>query len=634
MKQWNIGNTTLRNPNRIQDGLKLLKEFEGKSWDYALQAKFYDEANKRGIMESEGEKVKGGGKELHARKWVSCLNQLGFGRAWKDREKGPVEITEVGNQLVNDEITFEEAMLRQLLKYQLPSVIENGKNYEEFKVHPFRVFLGVIYGLSEVGISGLTKEEIGLYVITTLRDEKIQDTVKKIAKYRTERSGIKGNNPKLDYFRSKLKEVIADIFSEDITQAKKIISALFATNKKSKGFLKSSDFENELREILFGKEPKKQKMMKHIAGLMAAGSGSAKVLDYYLDEFVGTKGGTLKDYSDSQIRYVMTTGLFSLNRDRIVIKANKLDLVKSILAEKAEFIEDKDYLAYFYNPELPKLPLDDEQFMVLNVGDLQQQIETLSEKTGIEVEPLMTVERSVPKLKKISQELERKLIEQKEYLFYKDQSLDEQIDDIVDYFEMIKSRSLLGGDAYFPAYYEWTIWRVFLAINTLVGSISDTRNFQIDEELKPIHHAKGGLPDMVFNYEDFAIVCEATLHQSVSQWAAEYTSVPKHVANMTASTGKPVFGVFIAPRIEPNMAQQLFNASWHLDDKFLNLNIIPFSTEQIVKILQNFKEKKFSVNDLRKALEQFAKQKTEVTNGKEWYDKISQTFLNIFDFAT
>jgi len=630
MKQWNIGNTTIRNPNRIQDGLKLLKEFEGKSWDYELQAKFYDEANKREIMESEAEKVKRGGKELHARKWVSCLNQLGFARAWKDKEKGPVEITEVGNQLVNDEITFEEAMLRQLLKYQLPSVIENGKNYEEFKVHPFRVFLGVIYGLSEQGISGLTKEEIGLYVITTLRDEKIADTVTKIAKYRTERSAVKGNNPKLDYFRSKLKEVIADIFSEDISQAKKVISDLLASIKKSKGFLKSSDFENELREILFGKEPKKQKMMKHISGLMAADSGSNKVLDYYLDEFVGTKGGTLKDYADSQIRYVMTTGLFSLNRDRIVVKANKLDLVKSILAERAEFVEDKDYLAYFYNPELPKLPLDDEQFMVLNVGDLQQQIETLSEKTGIEVEPLMTVERSVPKLKKISQELEEKLIEQKEYLFYKDQSLDEQIDDIVDYFEMIKSRTLLGGDAYFPAYYEWAIWRVFLAINTLVGSISDTRNFQIDEELKPIHHAKGGVPDMVFNYEDFAIVCEATLHQSVSQWAAEYTSVPKHVAAISVTVRKPVFGIFVAPKIEPNMAQQLFNASWHINDEFMRLNIVPFSTEQVLKVLQTFKRKKFSVKDLREALEKFVGLKGSTTNGKEWYERISEILPQIF----
>ncbi len=630
MKQWNIGNTTIRNPNRIPDGLKLLKKFEGKIWDYQLQAEFYDEAKKNDILESESEKITPERKAHFARKWAASFNQLGFARAWKDVDKGPVKITEVGNQLVNDEITFEEAMLRQLLKYQLPSVIENGKNYEEFKVHPFRVFLGVIYGLCEQGISGLTKEEIGLYVITTLRDEKIADTVTKIAKYRTERSAIKGNNPKLDYFRGKLKEMIADIFSEDISRAKKVISDLLAASKKSKDFLKSPDFENELRKILFGKEPKKQKMTKQIEGLMSAGSGLTKVFDYYLDEFVGTKGGTLKDYSDSQIRYVMTTGLFSLNKDRIVIKNNKIDLIKSILAEEADFLEDKDYLEYFYNPELPKLPLDDEQFMVLNVGDLQQQIEALSERTGIEVEPLMTVERSVPKLKKISQELEKKLIEQKEYLFYKDQSLDEQIDDIIDYFEMIKSRSLLGGDAYFPAYYEWAIWRVFLAINTLVGSISETRNFQIDEELKPIHHAKGGVPDMVFNYEDFAIVCEVTLHQSVSQWAAEYTSVPKHVATMSAGSRKPVFGIFVAPRIEPNMAQQLFNASWHINDEFLNLNIVPFSTEQVVAILQNFKKKKFSVKDLKAALEKFVGLKTGVKNGKDWYEKISKDLLSIF----
>lgn len=627
MKQWNIGNTTIRNPNRMQDGLKLLKEFEGKIWDYELQTKFYEEANKRGIMESEGEKMKKGGKELHARKWVSCLNQLGFARAWKDKEKGPVTITEVGNQLVNEEITFEEAMLRQLLKYQLPSVIENGKNYKEFKVHPFRVFLGVIYELSEQGISGLTKEEIGLYVITTLLDEKIADTVRKIAKYRTERGAIKGNNPKLDYFRGKLKEVIADIFSEDLSQAKKVITDLLASSKKSKSFLKSSDFKSNLRTILFGKEPKKQKMTERIAGLIAAGDSLTKVFDYYLDEFIGTKGGTLKDYSDSQIRYVMTTGLFSLNKDRIVIKRNKLDLIKSILAEKAEFVKDKDYLEYFYNPELPKLPLDDAEFMVLNVGDLQQQIETLSLKTGIEVEPLLTVERSVPKLKKISQELERKLIEQKEYLFYKDQSLDEQIDDIVDYFEMIKSRTLLGGDAYFPAYYEWAIWRVFLAINTLVGSISGTRNFQIDEELKPIHHAKGGVPDMIFNYEDFAIVCEATLLQSVSQWTGEYASVPKHVAAMSATSKKPVFGVFVAPTIEPNMAQQLFNAAWHINGEFMNLNIVPFSTEQIVEILQNFKKKRFNVNDLKKILERFVSMKSGAKNGKEWYEAISKKLV-------
>ena len=630
MKQWNIGNTTLRNPNRIQDGLKLLKEFEGKDWNYTLQTKFYDEANKRGIMESEGEKVKEGGKELHARKWVSCLNQLGFARAWKDKEKGPVQITEVGNQLVDDEITFEEAMLRQLLKYQLPSVIEKGGSYKSFKVHPFRVFLGVIFGLSEKSISGLTKEEIGLYVITTLRDEKIPEAIEKIVKYRTQRNEIKGGNPKLDYFRKMTREVIADIFSVDLLRAKEVITKILSVAKKDNSFLESADFKKELLVVLFGKEPKKQKMIKYIMGLISAGKDLAEIFDYYLDEFIGTKGGTLKDYADSQIRYVMTTGLFSLNKDRIVIKTNKMDLIEPIVVEGAEFIDDKDYLKYFYNPELPRLPLDDAEFMVLNVGDLQQQIEALSKKTGIEVEPLGTVKMSVPKLKKISQELEKKLIEQKEYIFYKAQSLDEQIDDIVEYFEMIRSRTLLGGDAYFPAYYEWTIWRVFLAINTLVGSISETRNFQIDEELKPIHHAKGGVPDMVFNYDDFSIICEATLHQSTSQFEAEYASVPRHVGKMVESEKKPTYGIFVAPKVDPDMAQQLFIASKHINGEFVSLNIIPLSTEQIVAILQNFKKQKFSIQDLKKILEKFAALKAEARNGKEWYENISKFLAGDF----
>jgi hypothetical protein len=514
-------------------------------------------------------------------------------------------------------------MLRQLLKYQLPSPIEEGSKYEAFQVHPFRVFLEVLFRLHEREVFGLTKEEIGLYVITTLRDDQISEAVENIIRYRNERASIKGKNPKLDYYREKKKEVIARNFGDELKQSKEIL-------KQVSTDYKSAEFENKLRTILFGKEPKKKRMIATIKSLFSKKESFKKVFDYYLVEFVGTKGGTLQDYADSQVRYVMTTGLFSLNRDRIVIKPNKLELISSIIADKASFYEGEGYLKVLYNPELPKLPLDDVDFMVMNVADLQQKIEGLSRETGIEVEPLARVERSVPKLKKISQELERKLIEQKEYLFYKHQGENDQIDDIAKYFEMINSRSLLGGDAYFPAYYEWTIWRVFLAINTLAGSISETRNFQIDEELKPIHHAKGGVPDMVFNYDDFVIVCEATLHQSVSQWSAEYTSVPKHVGSISSKTDKPVFGVFVAPKIEPNMAQTLFKADWHVNDQFVDLNIIPLSTDQLIELLLTFRKKRFSVQNLKAKLETLARMKQEVSNGKEWYEKLSKNLVSTF----
>ncbi|MBU1152150.1 AlwI family type II restriction endonuclease [Patescibacteria group bacterium] len=620
MKQWNIGNTTIRNPNRIKDGLSLLQHFEGKIWDYKTQREFYDKAKETGIMDSKEDTKE---KEFHARKWASCLNQLGFARAWKAKNKGPIVITKIGKLLINDEITFEEAMLRQLLKYQLPSSLEKGKEYENFKVHPFRVFLETIYKLYEKGINGLTKEEISLFVITTLDNKNIDEAVEKIKNYREKRSKIKGGNPKLALFKSERQNIIVKAYKEETTEAREVI-------KKLPNISDNLEFEKQLRAILFGKEPKKQVMTKEITKLIKKERNTQKAYEYYLEEFVKTKGATLKDYGDSQVRYVLTTGIFSLNRDRIVLKENKIELVKSILETENKFIEESKYEDYFYNPEEPRLPLDNVEFMLDSIIELQRNIEKLSEKTGIVVEPITTLEKNIPQLKKINIDLEKELIIQKEYIFYKNQGNEDQINDIVEYFDMIKTRTLLGGDAYFPAYYEWSIWRVFLAINTLVGKISDTRNFEIDEELKPIHHAKGGVPDMMFEYEDFSLVCEGTLHQSVSQWSAEYTSVPKHVGEMASRTKKETFGVFVAPRIEPNMAQQLFNASWHIDGDFMSLNIIPLSTDQLIEILRAFAKYRFSVKKLKEAFEEMTKLKKECSNGKEWHEKISKNFQKFF----
>jgi hypothetical protein len=620
MKHWNIGNTTIRNPYRIKEGLKLLKKFEGRIWDYETQLEFYDKAKEEGIMESK-ESAKE--KELHARKWASCFNQLGLARAWKNESKGPIVITKIGEQLIKDEILFEEAMFRQLIKYQLPSSLEKGKTYENFNVHPFRVFLESIYKLYEKGISGLTKEEISLFIITTLNNRNIDETVEKIKIYREKREKIKGNNPKLKLFKEEKKKTIIESYKKELTKAREILKTLSTISN-------STEFEKLLEPILFGKKPRKQKMTKTIRRLIDKDKNEKKTYEYYLDKFVNTKGATLKDYGDSQIRYFMTTAIFSLNRDRIVLKENKIDLIKSILEKKSEFKKENIYEEYFYDPKEPKLPLDNVDFMLNSIMDLQTNIKKLSRKTGITIEPITTVEKNIPQLKKINSDLENELIIQKEYLFYRDQGTEGQIEDIIEYFDMIKERTLLGGDAYFPAYYEWAIWRVFLAINTLVGNISETRNFKIDEELKPIHHAKGGVPDMVFQYEDFSLVCEATLHQSVSQWSAEYTSVPKHVAELASKSKKETFGLFVAPRIESNMAQQLFNASWYVDKDLVYLNIIPISTDQLVEILTTFKTHKFSVDKLKEALVKMTELKKESSNGKEWYKKISENLKNFF----
>ena len=624
MKQWNIWNTTIRNPFRIKDWLVLLSKFEGKQWDYDVQDDFYKEAQKEWIIDSKNDKGIEWGGQLFARKWVACFNQLWFARAWKWWDKWPIEITQVGKQLIKDEIDFEEAMLRQLLKYQLPSLIENWKDFKSFKVHPFRVFLEVLFKLSEAWIKGLTKEEVWLYIITTLSDNDIENSYLNIKEYRKKRSTIKWNNPKLKFYTEKQKEVIENNFSKELTEAKKLIKSIVSKYKSSSEYLNSEDYDKQLRSILFWKEPKKQRLIWEITAKIKSKKSVASIYNYYLSEFSFTKWWTLKDYSDSQIRYCLTTWLFSLHRDRIIIKENKFDLIKDILSSPSEFIDDKKYLDYLYNPEMPKLPLDNKEFLLKNIKDLSSSVNELSKQTGIDVNIELDSKANIPKLKKTWIELEKNLIIQKEYLFYKNQWNNDQIDDIVEYFDMIKSRSLLWGDAYFPAYYEWVVWRMFLAINTLEGAISETRNFQIDIEMKPIHHARSNVPDMVFNYSNFTIVCEVTLHQSISQWSAEYISVPKHVGRLSATSNKDVVWIFVAPVIDPNMAQQLYKADWHVEWNYIDLNIIPFSTDQLIKILQNFKDTHFTVKHLENCLNELIDLKRGVSNWKEWYEEIDK----------
>ena len=59
--------------------------------------------------------------------------------------------------------------------------------------------------------------------------------------------------------------------------------------------------------------------------------------------------------------------------------------------------------------------------------------------------------------------------------------------EIAELLEDIRDDNLVGGMAYVPAYFEWAVWRLFLALNNIEGAISETRGFQIDEDMQPRH---------------------------------------------------------------------------------------------------------------------------------------------------
>lgn len=131
------------------------------------------------------------------------------------------------------------------------------------------------------------------------------------------------------------------------------------------------------------------------------------------------------------------------------------------------------------------------------------------------------------------------------------------------------------------AYLEWILWRSFLAINHLTNKPYEARGFNIDQDHFPVGTAPGGGPDMIFEFDDFVIVVEVTLSTNSRQEAMEGEPVRRHVADQLEKYDKPVYGLFVAKRIDSNTAETFRIGVWYTkDDERLSLQIVPFTLEQ------------------------------------------------------
>ncbi len=168
-------------------------------------------------------------------------------------------------------------------------------------------------------------------------------------------------------------------------------------------------------------------------------------------------------------------------------------------------------------------------------------------------------------------------------------------EEIAAYMELIITRkskkTLSNGEdievpqAEAPAYFEWVLWRAFLAINSLANKPYEARRFKIDQDFLPVGTAPGNGPDLIFEFHDFVVVVEVTLTDNSRQEAAEGEPVRRHVADLVAQyggqSGKPVYGLFIANRIDSNTAETFRIGVWYTrtDDK-MRLDIIPLTLTQ------------------------------------------------------
>lgn len=637
--QWTIGSTSVRNPDRLRDGLNILREhFKDKTWNLTQQEKFFNLLRKTGIYEIEEDdysKMTDARKQEHARKWVSILNQLGFCYAYESSDK-PVIITEAGEALLNNPEIEDEIFLRQLLKYQKPCALpkQNGKGFKNVSVLPFIVSLKIIYSLG-----GITKEEISIFLNTTIRMKDIDTTIEQIKTYRIDKSTISGRVKKKEYYIKIQSSRLKEIFRDDISSRFSLIRKLEIEYNKSKNFIKSQDGEELLGEITKGgkgsKTIKAQKTKHLMLEELKNNSGTFAIQKIFLDYFLSLKVATLKDYADLTARYLRKSGLLSVSRNRLIIITDKKDLIESLLSQKWGLIKDSDYLKHLWSATLPALPSDRTDYLTEHFENISKKEKSLfdeiSKKQKVKsIADKIRKAENVIELKNQVRQIEKNLFRLKEINYYYSQNDERQIDDIINFYDLITNKQILGGEAYYPAYLEWNTWRTFLAINTLANQPYEARNFKLDDELQPLNHAPGNMADMIFIYKDFISVIEVTLNIKENQWSAESEPVPRHVAKIHAEyKNKEVFGLFIAPSIDPNTVLTFFNNRQHsVGGKILELTIIPFTINQIKELLSVFKIKRFSIHSLRKLYQSIGAEMTKCKDAMEWYIKIPPIINN------
>lgn len=515
MRPWHLGNTTVRSPFRLRDGLVALSTS-------SLQGNLRGEEQERAFRRLLGEHgiVELGDDDTYSvgRKWRSALNKLGFlypevppASGIPQSEIGPIDmITPNGWRLIRADTVpaMQECFLRALAAHYIPSALERKFDFAVFS--PLRHTLAIMLELEkQTGESRLNFVEMAIVVQLTSSDESLADIVAQVLALRARR--------------------------------------LASPNKRK--------FDRQERE-------------------------AAAVLHGYA-------AGTFNDYADTNLRYLKATGLVQSKGRGLSLVPEKHVFVEKLIQDTGIPDSDRSYFITLCNGA--KLPTDNKDSALAVLDDLLQQLE----KRGIPFDAIGKPTDTPADIAIIRHQIEGILSERNEEEYATRQAV--EWEEIAAYMELIITRkgkkTLSNGEdievpqAEAPAYFEWVLWRAFLAINSLANKPYEARRFKIDQDFLPVGTAPGNGPDLIFEFHDFVIVVEVTLTDNSRQEAAEGEPVRRHVADLVShygeQSGKPVYGLFIANRIDSNTAETFRIGVWftRTDDK-MRLDIIPVTLVQ------------------------------------------------------
>ena len=508
IKIWHVGNTGLRNPNRIQEGLAVYAKsaFVGKLHGRDNEIGFMNLLNKEGIIQNESGKDESGS---HARKWRLMFAKNGYIYPQVNKKDGNQD--DLG--AMDDISPFGRTFLKADTFPAVQECFLRAMSVEQFEMpnkityfSPLRWMLAIMLELEKrTGSTEMSRIEFALWGHTT--------------------------NPSYD-----LSEVVDHIL--DLRQ------------RRAKAPAKRTFDKNEIKE-------------------------RGKHYDKKADNFL--------DYSDMNMRYLRISGMFQRKGRGIMIVPAKHLLAEKLAKETATSEPLID--AYKQLCSGAPLPTDNIDVAKTLLEDLKKQMKERHIVYDISDLPLDTpAEINIAR-----QRLEDTLAKTDEIQYANDQC--NQWQEIADYMSLlIKGGGKLVYDEdnaieipkdETPAYFEWTLWRAALAIDHMVNKPYEVRGFRLDSDFLPVTAAGGGKGDLYCEFEDFMILTEVTMSTSSRQEAMEGEPVRRHVSDAVLNYNKPVYGLFLAIRIDTNTAETFRHGIWYAKgDVKQRLDIVPLSLEQ------------------------------------------------------
>ena len=367
--------TSPRTPSKMIPEVGLLvKEFSGQRWtaNTALQAEFMRRLSQ--LPEFEG-----------------AYNQNNPALSARDRiTRGPkalglvnldkITLTAAGKNFLDEDL-FEEALLRQMLKFQLPSPFheENPRISRVFCVRPYLEILRLINVLGRMAF-----DELCLYGMQLTDWHDFERIVEDVRLFRMEKEQNKGRYKK--FFHQRKSQIILALYKQEI----------------------------DAGQIKTRESPK-----------------------ISLDNFVETKSNNMRDYADACLRYLRATGVVTVSNPGRTIsiiesRRNEVEYILKTVSRDPVFITDKEaYCKYLYDANSPVLLTDNRDALekkalhyaaTLDVGDVTAMSST-----------------ELKKHIKHSQEAHRKSIVDAQITELKTFS---KYDDVIECYKGIKSKSV------------------------------------------------------------------------------------------------------------------------------------------------------------------------------------------------